>query len=170
MEKTNQELQSLSNILAVLPTTINGVKLAPATITKLILMRMEAEKLVGELQTKQKSILEKAKEGVEGFDEGIQAYTEKPEEHEDFKPIFDAVNEKFEPAWSEVLKEKVTLTRSFTDADILAFAELFDKSGTSTVDLPLTHPALTPKGEDKEKLLYPWPTEALLSLMAYHLL
>lgn len=169
MEITNERLQVVHSILTVLPTEVKGVKLAPATITKLILMRMEADKFRADLDEKRKSVLEKSKEGVEGFDEGIHAYTENPEEHEDFKPIYDAVNEKFVPAWEEVLKEKVTLKRDFTEADMLAFAELFDKARVNTVELPLTHPDAAPIERDGKKF-YPWATDAILSLMAYNLL
>lgn len=170
MEITNEQLKNIIGLLTALPTAVNGAKLAPATTTKLILMRMEAQRLNGDLDAKQDSILTTAKEGVEGFDEGIQAYLAAPDEHPDFKPIYDAVNEKYAPAWSEVLSEKVTLTRSFTEADILAFTEMFDRADVSEIDLPLRSP-LYVKGSDKTNpSAYTWPVEHLLTVMAYNLM
>lgn len=170
MEITNEQLKNINALLMALPTAVDGAKLAPATTTKLILMRMEAQRLNEALDAKRNSILTYSKEGVEGFDEGIQEYLNNPAEHIDFKPTYDAVNEKFVPAWEEVLKEKVTLERSFTDSDILAFTEMFDRAGVNEIELPLRGPIAVKTTESNTTSLYKWQVEHLLAVMAYNLI
>lgn len=97
------------NLISALPLST----LAPAKLlTALMLLKVDLRRIVAETEAARQSLLDDAKQGVEGFDDGLSDYLADPDAHPDFKAILAQVDERFAPAWREVLSEEVELRRS----------------------------------------------------------
>lgn len=136
MKTTKSRLRTLSTISNAIPFKVNEVRLATPTITSVILLRAEIDRHLQDLEATRRSILESSKEGVEGFDEGIMAYNESPEEHPEFEPILAQVDERFSPAINELLKEEVDLKRVLNEQNIADIVEMFASAGVDEIELP----------------------------------
>lgn len=121
--KRNIVLSAL-DIIRALPLSA-ATPITPKALTEIILLKVDLERIAYETETARRSIIETAKEGIPDFDARLMKYQESPEENKDFEPDLKIVDERFIPAYTELMDEEVELRRPLLSADTLsAIAEV----------------------------------------------
>lgn len=131
MKISNKQLQEAHAAAMRIPFKMGDRKLSGRAITDIILLRVALDKHYMDLERSRRIAFESAKEGIEGYDEGINAYLQNPDEHEDFKQIIRQVEQRFIPALESIMKEEVDIIRPMSVSTLL---EICDIIGDTSFD------------------------------------